>query len=109
MEERRKHPRFKVRVEARLALGAERFPGRLRDICRDAVLVEVDRTVDIGSEVAVELDLPGTVGPLQAVGRVVRQVEGGDGSWLIAILFGGLTPTAETRIDFFLVHHAREA
>lgn len=105
MEERRKHPRFKVRVEARLALGAERFRGRLRDICRDAVLVEVDRTVHVGSEVGVELDLPGAGGPLQAVGRVVREADGGDGSRVVAILLGGLTPTSETRIDFFLVHH----
>lgn len=109
MEERRKHPRFKVRVDARLALGAERFPGRLRDICRDAALLEVDRTVEVGSEVAVELDLPGAGGSLQAVGRVVREAEGQDGSRVIAILFSDLTPTAGTRIDFFLVLHAQES
>ena len=103
MEERRKSPRFKVRVEAQLALGAERFRGLLKDLCRDAALVEVDRDVPVGSELALVLELPGAGGPLQVVGSVVRQAQApGEHGQDIAILFTDLTPTAETRIEFFV-------
>lgn len=103
MEERRRSPRFKVRVEAQLALGAERFKGLLKDICRDAALLEVDRDVPVGSELAVVLELPGSEGPLQVVGTVVRQVQvPGEQSQDVAVLFADMTPAAETRIDFFV-------
>jgi hypothetical protein len=105
--ERRKHPRFKVRVEARLALGPERLRGHLRDICRDAALVEVDRSVSPGSEVALELDLPGGGDPLRAVGQVVREASE-DGSHVVAVLFDDLNPAAETRIEFFVLFHSHE-
>jgi hypothetical protein len=106
MEERRKHPRFKVRVGVQLALGAERFPGQLRDLCRDAALVEVEREVAVGSEVALAVQLPGTGGPLQVVGHVVRTAAGDHGGLDIAVLFSEVTPAAETRIDFFIALQA---
>jgi Tfp pilus assembly protein PilZ len=105
--ERRRHPRYKASLEAQLALGAERFTGRLKDICRDAVLVEVTRSLAHGDEVALALELPGAGGPLQVVGHVVRIAPGEHGGQDAAILFSDLTPAAETRIDFFIGHQAQ--
>ena len=101
MEERRKNRRFKVRVAAQVSHGAQRFRGLLKDICRDAALVEVDGDIPVGSELALALELPGTGEPLQIVGTVVRLVAGEHGQD-IAVLFADLTPGAETRIDFFV-------
>jgi hypothetical protein len=107
--ERRRQPRFKADVEAQLAHGARRFGGRLKDLCRDAVLVEVSHRLELGDEVAVNLVLPGTDGPLQAVGHVVRTTVGDEGGHEAAILFADLTPTALTRIDFFIAHQSQGA
>jgi hypothetical protein len=108
MEERRKHPRFKVGVPVEIAHGPERFGGRLRDLCRDAALLEVDRPVAVGAELGLALQLPGTGGPLQVVGSVVREgVE--EGGQVIAVLLFELTPAAETRIDFFIALQSQDA
>ena len=107
--ERRRHPRFKVRVEAQLAHGALRFGGRLKDLCRDAALVEVSHRLEMGAEVALALVLPGTEGPLQVVGHVVRTAAGEEGGLEAAILFADLTPTALTRIDFFIAQQSQGA
>jgi hypothetical protein len=101
-DERRKHPRFKIRAEAQLQCGRERFAGQVKDICRDAVLLEVERELAMGDEVALHLSLPGTSGPLQVVGRVVRTATGEGGRPEAAVLFADLTPAAETLVDVFL-------
>ena len=73
MDDRRKNPRFKVRVEAQVTHGAQRFRGLLKDICRDAALVEVDHRLEMGSELALALELPGTGGTAAwSSGKVVR-------------------------------------
>ena len=41
-EERRKNPRFVVHVPVRLMAGSLTTQGQLKDICRDAALVEVE-------------------------------------------------------------------
>ena len=107
MEERRKSPRFKVRVEAQVAQGAERFRGLLKDVCRDAALVEVDGDIQVGSELGLALELPGAGGPLRVVGTVVRLATGEHGQE-VAILFTDRTPGAETRIDVFVALQTRE-
>jgi Tfp pilus assembly protein PilZ len=107
--ERRRHPRFKVGVDAQLAKGALRFGGRLKDLCRDAALVEVRQGLAVGDEVALALHLPGTDGPLEVVGHVVRTAPGGDDAMDAAILFADLKPAAETRIDFFIAQQAHGA
>ena len=99
--ETRKSPRFAVQVDAQLSMGMERFTGKVKNICRDAVLVEVSRDVPVGAELAVALALPGTGGPLQVVGKVVRVApleHGRD----IAILFTDVMPAYAQRIDFFI-------
>jgi hypothetical protein len=102
MEERRRQPRVEVTVEVQIALGAERFRGLLKDICRDAALVEVSRPLVEGAELALLLQLPGTGGPLQLLGKVQRIAPGDHGGQEVAVLYGDLTPAAETRLDYFL-------
>lgn len=101
--DRRRHPRFQVRVPLQLTVGSEVRPAILKDLCRDAGLVEVRQPVDLGSDVSMLLKLPGTGGPLQVGGQVVRIAPGAeDGAIELAVLFTNITPAAETRIEFFI-------
>jgi hypothetical protein len=91
-----------VKVPARISHGAESFPGILKDLCKDAALVEGQKVLPLEAEVALTLSLPGTGGPLQAVGQVVRVGPGDHGGHDMAVLFKDLSPAAETRIEFFI-------
>jgi len=104
-EERRKSPRFPVEVPVRLTANGASFPGHLKDVCRDAVLVETHRALPVDAEVSVAMALPGTGGPLEVGGRVVRVGHGEGDAHRVAILFTNVTPAAETRIDFFIAQH----
>jgi hypothetical protein len=102
-EERRKSPRVQVEIPVRVTAEGAPHPGRLRDICRDAALVEVDRLWPLDTVVALAMELPGTGGPLEVVGRIVRQVPANPGGpHAVAVLFTGVAPAAATRIDFFI-------
>jgi len=101
-DDRRRSPRFAVKVPARISQGTESFPGLLKDLCKDAALVEGQRALPIDSDVSLTLSLPGTGGPLQATGRVVRVGPGDNGGHDMAILFHELTAATETRIEFFI-------
>jgi Tfp pilus assembly protein PilZ len=76
--------------------------GHLRDVCRDAAWIESDRALPIGAEVTLAMELPGTGGPIQVAGRVIRLAPGEKAPNGMAILFGELPPAAATRIDFFI-------
>jgi hypothetical protein len=99
--ERRKNPRYPVNVEAQVSMGMERLTGTVKDICRDAILVEVKREIPLGTELALALALPGTGGPLHVVGKVVR-VAAVPGGQDVAVLFTDLMPAYAQRIDFFI-------
>jgi PilZ domain len=101
-EDRRRNPRFVVKVPARIGHANESFPGILKDLCKDAALVEGQRELALETEVSLTLSLPGTGGPLQAVGQVVRTGPGDHGGHDMAILFRDLSPATETRIEFFI-------
>ena len=101
-EDRRRSQRFAVKVPARISHGAESFPGILKDLCKDAALVEGQKVLPLSTEVALTLSLPGTGGPLQAAGEVVRVGPGDHGGHDMAILFKDLSAAAETRIEFFI-------
>jgi hypothetical protein len=103
-EERRRNPRFAVEVPVRLTAEGTAFPGRLKDLCRDAVLVETAHGLPLDTMVAVAMALPGTGGPLEVGGKVIR-VSGEGEEQRLAILFTSVTPAAETRIDFFIAQH----
>jgi PilZ domain len=100
-EDRRRHPRVVVDVPVRLEAESTTVSGRLHDICRDAALVECGQVWPVGTPVTVAFELPGTGGPLQVPGSVVRLAGDANDPRGMAILFTNLTPAAETRIDFF--------
>jgi Tfp pilus assembly protein PilZ len=100
--DRRKQPRFDVDVPVRLSANGVAFPGFLCDICRDAAWVESQRICVVGTEVSVALELPGTGGPMQIEGRVIRIGPGDREPNGMAILFNDLPPAVATRIDFFV-------
>jgi len=105
--DRRKSPRFAVRVPVQLTAGGEVHPAILKDLCRDAALVEIRHPLQLGIQVSLLLKLPGTGGPLQLEGHVVRVAPGPEaGALEVAVLFADVTKAAETRIDFFIALQA---
>jgi len=105
--DRRKSQRFPVRAPVQLTAGAEVHPGILRDLCRDAALVELRQPLQLGTQFSLLLKLPGTGGPLQVGGHVVRVAPGPEpGTLEMAVLFADVTAAAETRIDFFIALQA---
>ncbi len=106
--DRRKSQRFPVRAPVQLTAGGEVHPAILKDLCKDAALVELRRPLPLGSEVSLLLKLPGTGGPLQVGGHVVRVAPGPEpGTLEMAVLFADVTAASETRIDFFIALQAR--
>jgi hypothetical protein len=101
-QERRRHPRFVVDIPVRLTAEGATFAGHLRDVCRDAAWVESDRPCGTGTQIAVAMELPGTGGPMQIDGQVVRVGAGEKAPHGMAILFKELASAAATRIDFFI-------
>jgi PilZ domain len=100
--DRRKNPRFEADVPVRLTVDGHAYVGRLRDVCRDAALVEAHGRWPLGTAVILAMELPGTEWPLQVGGTVIRVGPGEGDATATAVLFGDLTPAAETRIDFFI-------
>lgn len=100
-QERRRSPRYELKAPVRLGLGDETLPGLLRDICRDAALVESPREIALETPVTLVLELPG-IGALQVTGRVVRHPAPEGDIHPLAILFTDLPPAAATRIDLLL-------
>jgi hypothetical protein len=89
-------------VPVRLRLEGEELSGLLRDICREAALVEAPRELPLETSLSLLMDLPIAGGPLQVSGRVVRRTEPEGDVHPLAILFSGLTPAAATQIDLYL-------
>jgi hypothetical protein len=99
--ERRKSPRKPADLPVRCMADGRSFPGRLRDICRDAALVEVHEALPLDARVVLTVDLPGA-GTVEVAGRVIRVTEGEGDARSMAILFTDATPAAATKIDLFL-------
>ena len=99
--ERRKSPRKPADLPVRCMADGRSFPGRLRDICRDAALVEAHEALPLDARVVLTVDLPGA-GTVEVAGRVIRLTDTEGDARGMAILFTDATPTAATRIDLFL-------
>jgi hypothetical protein len=99
--DRRKSPRKVVDLPVRCVVDGRSVPARLRDICRDAALVEAHETFPLETRMVLALELPGA-GALEVAGRVIRLTEGEGDARGMAVLFTGATPAAVTRIDLFL-------
>ena len=107
--ERRRSPRYQLKAPVRLGLGDEALPGLLRDICRDAALVESPRELALETPVTLVMELPSVGGALQVSGRVVRRPAPEGDIHPLAILFTDLPPAAATRIDLLLGQLEQEA
>ena len=102
-DERRRSPRVVVTdVAARVTVGDETFDGQVHDICRDAALVDVARSIALQTRATIEVELPGVKGLVRASGHVVRLVPYGDGRESVAILFDDLPPEHQLRVDLFI-------
>jgi hypothetical protein len=101
-DERRKSPRYAVDIPARLSSGGGAFPAQIKDICRDAVLLESHQGLALESVVGLAMALPGAVHPLNVLGRVIRVIRGEGDAHRLAVLFTDVNPAAATAIDFFL-------
>ena len=101
-QERRRNPRFSVDVPARLTVGKETLMGRVRDVCRDAALVEANLWFPLKTQATLAMELPGTGGPLQVSGKIIRLAPGEQGTHGMALLFSELSPAAVDRIDYFI-------
>jgi PilZ domain-containing protein len=100
--ERRKSPRHAVDLPVRCTASGRTFPGHLKDICRDAALVESHELCPLETRVVISMELPGYDGAVEIGGRVIRLAAGEGDARGMAILFTDLSPAAATRIDFFL-------
>lgn len=101
--ERRKSPRIVVTdVAARVTVGGETLAGKLQDICRDAALVEVERSLAVQTKVTIEVELPGVKGEIRASGHVIRLAPFDDGRQSVAVLFDDLPKEHQLRIDLFI-------
>jgi PilZ domain len=102
IEERRRSPRLAVDVPVTIHVAGQPRKAVLKDICRDAALVELDRWEALGTEVILEMDLPGSSGPLRVTGEVIRLAPGEQAGHGMAILFSASTAEVETGIDAFI-------
>ena len=105
-EERRRSPRLPVDVPVAVHVAGQTRKALLKDICRDAALVELDRWEVLGTEVELEMELPGSPGPLRVSGQVIRLAPGEHAGHGMAILFSAPSPEVEAGIDAFITRQA---
>ena len=75
---KRRAPRKRARIDARIEMGSSSREGRTRDLSRSGALIGVDEEVAVGERVALTLRHPGTGEEMALGGHVVRQVAGDD-------------------------------
>ena len=101
--ERRKSPRVVVTdVAARVTVSGQTLSGKLQDICRDAALVDVERSFPLQTPMTIEAELPGVKGVIRASGHVIRLAPYDDGRHSVAVLFDDLPKEHQLRIDLFI-------
>jgi hypothetical protein len=106
--ERRRHPRISVDLAATVLAGGAERPARVKDLCRDAALVESGHAAALGEagSLAIVVRRAATV---ELKGRVIRDAgRAGDGH-AFAVLFSDLDPAAATEIEVLLARLEREA
>ena len=79
------------------AASGESLRGRARDLCKDAVLVEADRSFPLGTELNIAFEASGSGPPLELEGKVVRMGPRKPG--VMAIAFSNITPESQAAID----------
>jgi len=100
--ERRKNPRVAVDAPARLIADGLTHDVQIKDICRDAVLIEFNRQWPLETPVSLKMELPGMNETIEVSGRVIRLVPSESGPQGMAILFDNVSPLIGLRIEFFV-------
>jgi hypothetical protein len=106
-EDRRGSPRYRVDLPARLIVGEKTLEAQLRDVCRDAALVEAAEPLPLGTEVYIAVELHWTGGPLELPGRVIRVDSVWSATHAMAVLFRGVTPAVAIQIELLLDEYQR--
>src|SRR5687768_3727645 len=101
--DRRKTPRVSVDVPVRVSVDGRTLPGQLRDVCRDAALVEVHHRCTLGSPARLSWDTGS--GTVEVAGTVIRLAEGEGDAQGVAVLFSSVPPAAATSIELMLDRH----
>ena len=91
-----------VDVPVTLRVDGAEHEARLRDICRDAALIEAARAWPLETALGLRMELPGTGGSVDVSGRVIRLAVAESGRHGMAVLFTDVTATAGMRIDFYV-------
>lgn len=99
-EDRRRSPRYPVDLAAELTVEGSAITGRLRDLCKDAGLVEAGMTWPVGTAVALGVKLDDA--PMSLQGTIIRVGTGEEDAQAMAVLFDALPPAVATRLDLFL-------
>jgi hypothetical protein len=106
--DRRRHPRITVDLPATVLAGGAERPARVKDLCRDAALVESAEPAALGEAVALAI-VVSRAATVDLKGRVIRDA-GHDGrQHAFAVLFSDLDPAAATEIEVLLQRLEREA
>ena len=101
-EDRRRSPRYPVDAPVRVMSAETTMMARVKDLCRDAVLIESATLCRLDAEVALALELGGAVDPLELMGRVIRLAGTEGQAGAMAVLFSHVSDDATRRIDAFL-------
>jgi hypothetical protein len=100
-EERRKSPREAVDLPVRLSVAGQTVPGRIRDVCRDAALVETHLLCAVGTRVTLAWEL--SRGFMAQASGVVLRVSPAEGdARRIAVLFVDVAPATATAIELLV-------
>jgi hypothetical protein len=99
-EERRRNPRVAVELPVRVVVAGRTLPGRLKDLCRDAALVEVHGRCEMGTPVRIGWETRS--GAVEVSGRVIRLALGEGDAQAVAILFGDVPSAAATQIELLI-------
>ena len=81
-------------------VGGQAVPGHLKDLCRDAALVEVQEPCELGTPVRIAW--AGGDGEIEVAGRVIRLAHGEGEAPAMAVLFGDVAPAAATAIELMI-------
>jgi hypothetical protein len=99
-EERRRSPRFTADMAVAVSTAEETIEGRVKDICREAFLMEAERSFRRETVVSVVLRLPEPEPPLTVKGKVARL--GPTRQGVMAVLFQEPDSSALERLDDLL-------
>jgi hypothetical protein len=99
-QERRKNPRVTVDLPVKVWVGGDAVPGHLKDICRDAALVEIHHRCDVGTPIRIAWETRD--GAVEVSGRVIRLALGEGDAQAVAMLFGDVPSFAATQIELLI-------